>query len=71
MISRMILTTFSATEGFEGVDTGVDGFSDFSSSFGTLTDSVKLAPQYLQNLSVGLTFFPQFGQYFAIVLYYL
>jgi len=69
------------SEGSVGVCTGAGGLLDatnswflmgcFNSSFGTLADSIKVAPQFLQNLSLRLTSFPHFGQKFAIILIFL
>jgi hypothetical protein len=61
----------SLTIYFVGVFTGTGVFSEVNCSFGASTDSIKLAPQFLQNLSSRLIFSPHFGQKFAIILFLL
>jgi hypothetical protein len=58
----------SLTIYFVGVFMGTGVFSGVNCSFGTLTGPARVAPQFLQNLSSGLTSLPHFGQKFAIIL---
>jgi len=64
----MISLAFEGLEGLEGTWTGVGVFLGSNFSFKASTDPTKLVPQFLQNLSSGLTFTPQFGQKFGTIL---